>query len=236
MTVNVKGKSCHCVSKISLYGFWVFRFKWTEQRKTQYLDTVWYQYPCYSSGARHRSLCRFQHYDHEEPNRWSPQRRRHRLVHFRCGKLQLPQLDLPGSGRNKVLRSEIQEPLPLCDGRRREHHDPASPQSGHQMNGYGVFCSLYNNDGPTDTAMVFLYVSAYVVTTTSTGSYGYVPLLCTQWTATIPLPTMTAMWARPSTQSTALAPLPDRETEPYERSIDKRNEPKPERSRLLFFN
>ena len=43
------------------------------------------------------------------------------------------------------------------------------------MNGYGVFCSLYNNDGPTDTAMVFLYVSAYVVTTTSTGSYGYVP-------------------------------------------------------------
>ena len=42
------------------------------------------------------------------------------------------------------------------------------------MNGYGVFCSLYNNDGPTDTAMVFLYVSAYVGTTTSTGSYGYV--------------------------------------------------------------
>lgn len=29
------------------------------------------------------------------------------------------------------------------------------------MNGWGVFCSFYNNDGPTDTAVAFLYVNAY---------------------------------------------------------------------------
>ena len=46
---------------------------------------------------------------------------------------------------------------------------------GTEMNGYGVFCSFYNNDGPTDTAMAFLYVSAYAVTTTNSGSNGYVP-------------------------------------------------------------
>lgn len=29
------------------------------------------------------------------------------------------------------------------------------------MNGWGVFCSFYNNDGSTDTTVAFLYVSAY---------------------------------------------------------------------------
>lgn len=30
-----------------------------------------------------------------------------------------------------------------------------------EMNGWGVFCSFYNNDGPTDTTVAFLYVNAY---------------------------------------------------------------------------
>lgn len=30
-----------------------------------------------------------------------------------------------------------------------------------EMNGWGVFCSFYNNDDPTDTTVAFLYVNAY---------------------------------------------------------------------------
>ena len=33
------------------------------------------------------------------------------------------------------------------------------------MNGYGVICSFYNDNGPTDTTMAFLYVSAYTAPT-----------------------------------------------------------------------
>lgn len=44
------------------------------------------------------------------------------------------------------------------------------------MNGWGVFCSFYNNDGPTDTAVAFLYVSAYTpapAPTYSAPTYSY---------------------------------------------------------------
>ena len=36
---------------------------------------------------------------------------------------------------------------------------------GTDMNGFGVICTFYNNNGPTDTKMAFLYVSAYVAPT-----------------------------------------------------------------------
>ena len=42
---------------------------------------------------------------------------------------------------------------------------------GTDMNGWGVFCSFYNNNGPTDTAMAFLYVSAYVAPTYTAPAY-----------------------------------------------------------------
>ena len=42
---------------------------------------------------------------------------------------------------------------------------------GTDMNGWGVFCSFYNNEGPIDTAMAFLYVSAYVAPTYTQPAY-----------------------------------------------------------------
>lgn len=39
---------------------------------------------------------------------------------------------------------------------------------GTDMNGYGVICTFYNNNGPTDTTMAFLYVSAAPVYTAPT--------------------------------------------------------------------
>ena len=39
------------------------------------------------------------------------------------------------------------------------------------MNGFGVICTFYNNNGPTDTKMAFLYVSAYVAPTYSAPTY-----------------------------------------------------------------
>ena len=39
------------------------------------------------------------------------------------------------------------------------------------MNGYGVICTFYNDNGPTDTTMAFLYVSAYVAPTYTTPTY-----------------------------------------------------------------
>ena len=36
---------------------------------------------------------------------------------------------------------------------------------GTDMNGFGVICTFYNTNGPTDTKMAFLYVSAYVAPT-----------------------------------------------------------------------
>ncbi len=46
---------------------------------------------------------------------------------------------------------------------------------GTEMNGWGVFCTFSNNNGPTDTAMAFLYVSAYVATYSAPVNDGYVP-------------------------------------------------------------
>ena len=42
---------------------------------------------------------------------------------------------------------------------------------GTDMNGFGVICTFYNNNGPTDTKMAFLYVSAYVAPTYSAPTY-----------------------------------------------------------------
>ena len=42
---------------------------------------------------------------------------------------------------------------------------------GTDMNGWGVFCSFFNGYGQTDTAMAFLYVSAYVAPTYSQPTY-----------------------------------------------------------------
>ena len=42
---------------------------------------------------------------------------------------------------------------------------------GTDMNGYGVICTFYNNNGPTDTAMAFLYVSPYAAPTYTTPTY-----------------------------------------------------------------
>lgn len=39
------------------------------------------------------------------------------------------------------------------------------------MNGFGVICTFYNNNGPTDTKMAFLYVSAYAAPTYSAPTY-----------------------------------------------------------------
>ena len=42
---------------------------------------------------------------------------------------------------------------------------------GTDMNGFGVICTFYNNNGPTDTKMAFLYVSAYAAPTYSAPTY-----------------------------------------------------------------
>ena len=39
------------------------------------------------------------------------------------------------------------------------------------MNGWGVFCTFYNDNGPTDTAMAFLYVSPYTVQSYTAPTY-----------------------------------------------------------------
>ena len=43
------------------------------------------------------------------------------------------------------------------------------------MNGFGVYCSFFNKEGRTDTAMAFLYVSGYAAPTYTSTNSSYVP-------------------------------------------------------------
>lgn len=55
-----------------------------------------------------------------------------------------------------------------------------------EMNGWGVFCTFSNAYGPTDTAMAFLYVSAYVAPTYTYTAPTYTTTTYTAPTYTVP--------------------------------------------------